>query len=271
VKPVEASLMVVYKTTNLLNGKIYIGKTSQNRDTYLGSGKLIKEAIKKYGKESFVKEILCFCTTLEELNTQERHFIQYYGSLIPTGYNISDGGEGGVVWKGDHPNKGKGLEVIWGENYVEMQSKRSAKMSQIMTGANNPMYGKIGELSPIHGEAHPFYGKKRDVQTRQRITEGGARMRAKLTTEERIAMFGHRKGKEVKLEVRRKLMSYPTYTEAKELLKTLDIKDKESYLWYIELSQVKLHHKPFSHYRRRKEWVSWNDYLSIYSREACGS
>jgi hypothetical protein len=50
----------IYKTTNLINGKIYIGKheTSDLNDTYMGSGKVLMNAIKKYGKDSFKKEIL---------------------------------------------------------------------------------------------------------------------------------------------------------------------------------------------------------------------
>ena len=50
--------MVIYKTTNLINGKIYIGQDSKNNPKYLGSGVIFLKAIKKYGKENFVKETL---------------------------------------------------------------------------------------------------------------------------------------------------------------------------------------------------------------------
>ena len=48
--------MIIYKTTNLVNGKIYIGFYSGDRKSYLGSGVLIKKSIKKYGKDSFKRE-----------------------------------------------------------------------------------------------------------------------------------------------------------------------------------------------------------------------
>jgi len=50
--------MEIYKTTNKINGKIYIGKDTTSNPQYLGSGKLIKRAILKYGVENFTKEIL---------------------------------------------------------------------------------------------------------------------------------------------------------------------------------------------------------------------
>lgn len=50
--------MVIYKITNTINGKIYIGKQSNRNKKYMGSGKWIKRAIKKYGRSNFIKEII---------------------------------------------------------------------------------------------------------------------------------------------------------------------------------------------------------------------
>lgn len=87
----------IYITTNLINNKIYIGKHVANQyepEKYIGSGKVLLRAIKKYGKDNFKNELLCECGSEEELNTQERYYIQCYNSTNPKiGYNISDGGE----------------------------------------------------------------------------------------------------------------------------------------------------------------------------------
>lgn len=50
--------MVIYKTTNLVNEKFYVGKDIKNNPNYLGSGLILKNAINKYGIENFKKEIL---------------------------------------------------------------------------------------------------------------------------------------------------------------------------------------------------------------------
>lgn len=67
----------IYKITNLINGKIYIGQhtTSNLDDGYTGSGKILIRAIKKYGVENFRKEIQGFYEDIDELNYMERLFV----------------------------------------------------------------------------------------------------------------------------------------------------------------------------------------------------
>jgi group I intron endonuclease len=86
----------IYKTENLINNKIYIGKSKYNNPTYLGSGLRITGAIKKYGKENFAKEILEECNE-SIVSEREIFWITHYNSTDDiTGYNISRGGEGGA-------------------------------------------------------------------------------------------------------------------------------------------------------------------------------
>jgi hypothetical protein len=96
--------MIIYKTTNLINGKFYIGKDKNNNKNYFGSGVAIRDSIKKYGKENFSKEILCVCTSIEELNEKEKYYINLYNSQDRNiGYNITNGGDGNSLsWNGDN-------------------------------------------------------------------------------------------------------------------------------------------------------------------------
>jgi group I intron endonuclease len=97
--------VIVYKTTNLITGKFYIGKDKYNNPNYLGSGIKLKDAIKRYGLNNFKKEILEYCKSYNDLNERERFWIEYYQSTNPIlGYNISTGGDGGDTFT-NHPNK----------------------------------------------------------------------------------------------------------------------------------------------------------------------
>lgn len=85
---------VLYKITNLLNNKIYIGihKTNNDNDGYMGSGKLIKFAIKKYGIVNFKKEIIHRFTSLDEARAKEKEIVDEEYILSNNTYNISIGG-----------------------------------------------------------------------------------------------------------------------------------------------------------------------------------
>lgn len=95
-------LYTIYKVTNKLNGKIYIGKhqTPNPNDGYYGSGKLIQASIKKHGKQNFEKEVLYIFETEAEMNAKEKELItEEFVSRSDT-YNVGIGGEGGPHFKG---------------------------------------------------------------------------------------------------------------------------------------------------------------------------
>jgi len=115
--------MVIYKITNLINGKIYIGQDSKNNPEYLGSGAIIKRAIKKYGKENFKKEIIDWSNNKNDLNNKEIFWIKEYNSTNHSiGYNITESGGGCLGCK---PNE---------ETLIKMRNNN--------TGVKNPMFGK---------------------------------------------------------------------------------------------------------------------------------
>lgn len=100
----EGALMFgyIYKTTNCVNNKVYIGKKQSSKyiPTYLGSGKVIKQAIKKYGREDFANEIIDRANSLEELNLKEKYYVTLYKEALGRDcYNIAGGGDGGNTIK----------------------------------------------------------------------------------------------------------------------------------------------------------------------------
>lgn len=120
----------IYKITNMLNEKIYVGqkfkKIEESLD-YYGSGRLIKKAIKKYGKENFKKDILEKAYSREELNELEIYFIWEQNCMIPKGYNITKGGNSSLGLK--HSKKTKKLIGFASRNRsLETRKKFSDKM-----------------------------------------------------------------------------------------------------------------------------------------------
>lgn len=88
----------IYKTTCLVNNTIYVGQKKSTKflgQKYLGSGKILKLAIKKYGKENFLVELLEECDTFDKLNESEKFWIKELDARnSKIGYNISEGGQG---------------------------------------------------------------------------------------------------------------------------------------------------------------------------------
>lgn len=169
--------MIIYKVTNKENNKVYIGKTirelKQRRWAHydsarnLGSETNFHRALIKYSKESFVWEIIGNATTENELNQMEIDFIKEYDSF-KNGYNMSEGGTGGLTytkgsplyekikhklgkWKNGNPGAtpeavSKRVETFKDTTWTTGESHGNYGHSHnkgILTGVKNPMYGKI--------------------------------------------------------------------------------------------------------------------------------
>lgn len=113
----------IYKITNKINGKYYIGKhiTKDLNDGYMGSGLRITRAIKKYGIEKFEKEILHLLNNEEEMNNKEKELVV----ISEQTYNLCPGGQGGFGyinanlhrWEGIHQNGRKLADKVLEEKY----------------------------------------------------------------------------------------------------------------------------------------------------------
>lgn len=198
---------VVYKTTNNINGKIYIGKSCMNNFKYLGSGKYINYALNKYGKKNFTKIIIDIANSTQELNEKEKFWIKFYESRNPDiGYNLTKGGDG--VGSGEeHPFYGTHFSEEHRKNLsisrIGFRHTKETKqlMSLTRMGENNNFYGKHHSektkiiLSTINrrenhhrygklhtketkdkmsiaqkGENHPMYGKHPTEETKQKLS-----------------------------------------------------------------------------------------------------
>ena len=109
----QMTLYTIYKTTNILTGKIYIGKhqTMDLDDGYLGSGKHLCYSIDKHGKENFSKEILFVFDNEAEMNAKEAELVTATFVLLESNYNLCVGGHGGFGYinqnnlGGNYPGK----------------------------------------------------------------------------------------------------------------------------------------------------------------------
>lgn len=86
----------IYKITNLVNDKIYIGAHGTNdlNDNYMGSGKILNKAKKKYGIDNFVKETLHIFNTAPEMFKKEREIVNDDFIKRIDNYNLKPGGRG---------------------------------------------------------------------------------------------------------------------------------------------------------------------------------
>lgn len=118
---------LIYKITNNVNGKVYIGKHQTNdiADGYMGSGKLIRQAIEKYGSENFEKEILFEFSTEEEMNSKEAELVTEEFCNREDTYNLCPGGHGGFGYINSNP-----IDKFKGKLHTAETKKRLSEASK---------------------------------------------------------------------------------------------------------------------------------------------
>lgn len=163
---------LVYKVTNQVNGKIYIGvhKTRNIDDGYMGSGRILRRAISKYGIENFVKEILFEASTAEEMFSKERELVE----VSEHTYNIKKGGEGG-------------FDYINGILYINGRSDNWKKNMS------------IAQRGKHVGKYNANYGKHPSEETRRKLRQakkGNKHFQGRKHTDEtKSKMSSSKKGK----------------------------------------------------------------------------
>lgn len=121
--------MIVYIAKNLINDKKYIGYTTKSLDerikNHLRKSKnindkhyfyLFKKAIRKYGIESFEWDVLANCASIEDCCSLEKHYIKKLNTISPNGYNLTEGGNGGIQSEETKDKISKSVAKYWSEN-----------------------------------------------------------------------------------------------------------------------------------------------------------
>ena len=163
--------MIIYKITNKINEKVYIGQTIQTLNSRKNEHKKrarnktnlpLYNAINKYGEENFLIIQIDEANSLEELNIKEQYYIKHYNSMYPNGYNLTSGGAGTFNYK--HTKEDKAI------------------MSQLKKGM-------------FKGEDNPFYGKHHTEE--QKAKWSRERKGKKLSEEHKLKISKTRKRKPI--------------------------------------------------------------------------
>lgn len=167
----------VYKTINIVNHHYYVGvhKTNDPQDDYLGSGKILKRAVAKYGRESFVKQILVQCATAEEAFAIEQRVINnYWGD--PMCYNLVKGGHGGFDYLNATGLNTKGSKKVMAALRARMQEDSDfANRVQAAALAGRARWNAT-EDGRAHYLRHPpplFTGRVHTAEARQKQSIAG--------------------------------------------------------------------------------------------------
>jgi group I intron endonuclease len=163
----------------MINGKKYIGLDKKNNPSYLGSGLMLKKAIRKYGRQNFVKEILQECSSIQELKNAEKMWIKKFNAdLSDEFYNLSRGGEmNGPTHHSDETkrkiserNIGKTMsyesrkKISFANRYKVRSDDTREKLRIINTGK------KLSEIHK-HKISNSLIGRVHSEETRKKIQE----------------------------------------------------------------------------------------------------
>jgi len=170
----------IYRITNKLNGKTYVGKhqTKDLQDGYMGSGKLITLAIKKRGAENFVKEILFVFDNEQDMNAKEKELVV----IDETTYNLCPGGKNGWGYVNEN-----GLSNTEKKRETSRQNIKIAAAALIEKQKDPEFKRKMNKAisDGSHRDGRSFKGKTHSLRTKKLMS-----VKAKLRTGKKNSQFG---------------------------------------------------------------------------------
>jgi len=164
----------VYKISNKINGKIYIGshKTRDLDDGYMGSGKHLKRSIEKHGIDNFEKEILFIFDTPELMYAKEAELVTEEFIAEENTYNLKVGGFGGF----DYINKSGANRYYRKYNQKVLHALKKATLVKLNKLKNDEQYRKqvsikvsVGLKQYYTNNTHPWEGRNHTDETKKLI------------------------------------------------------------------------------------------------------
>lgn len=173
----EKKYHFIYKTTNQINGKFYVGmhSTDNLNDGYLGSGYKLRRSINKYGRENFKMEILEYLPNKSSLKVREKELVNEDLLKDPMCMNLVFGGNGGFISpEGVKKGRAKTDEILkskYGENFRSVMIKNF--YNNISVEKRNELIAKIkeGQLKSNFDWGSTFRGKVHKEETKKKIGE----------------------------------------------------------------------------------------------------
>jgi group I intron endonuclease len=227
----------IYITTNLLNGKKYIGahSTDNINDGYIGSGRYFLRSVKKYGKENFKREIIQECDPSLNL-TLEQKYIKYYNTLSPNGYNLSPTGGLGLKGKQSEETKRK----ISKSNSIALAGVKRSKESIRKQIESRKGFKQTEETKKKIGDSHKknkaLVGFKHTEETKKRMSNSKKKSipwnkgiktgERDLETRKKISKSSI--GKKMSEEARLKMSLSKSFLTEKEKLKIMNLIKQET-------------------------------------------
>ena len=158
---------ILYQTTNLLNGKIYVGVDGKCDREYLGSGKALKLAIRKHGRENFHRRDLAAFDTIEEAYEAERVVVTQTWVDDSANYNLCGGGLGARQHSAEARRKMSQVN-----SRPKPYSKETVKHAHRAWKGGKHTQETLSVMSKkASGENNPFYGKRHTPESRAKMSK----------------------------------------------------------------------------------------------------
>ena len=163
-------MYILYKTTNTVNSKYYIGVSNGNNKWYKGSGTALKNAIKKYGAKNFTTEIIETFETEEEAFARENHVVTEELVNDRNCYNMKIGGRGGVGQLKSESHKKKIATSL--REYQQYITHKAGRMPKVVYAETIRIWKLLGQRKGAE-----YFGisvsafKSRVVTAKKRLTQ----------------------------------------------------------------------------------------------------